>query len=169
MLLSNDAPPAAVVPAARPRLTIRGVRLPDYLDRRAVMYRASSSELKAFPDAVWAERPGPAITRWLAQELAARLPEYDVRSYSSGNVPGYVLETELACFEAVAPSSLCLRGTWRIADNAAWGGALDIQAPLAELSPDAAVEAMKSALKDAAGQIAARVRSLPPPAASGNR
>ncbi len=51
----------------RPVLVVRTVSMPEYLDRRAIIYRSSDSELKRFPDVVWAERPGESVTRWMAR------------------------------------------------------------------------------------------------------
>jgi uncharacterized lipoprotein YmbA len=167
ILLTNDlaAPPAAVG-AARPLLAVRSVQLPEYLLRAAVVYRSASAELARFPDAVWAERLNVAVTRWIAQQLAADLPQYEVRAYGGTTTPAAALEVTLYRFEALAPQTFQLRGDWRLVPlsvaTAPAGGTLAVDVPLSAVTPEAVVVAMNAALEQATRSIAEHLRALPP-------
>ncbi|MDR3415205.1 MAG: PqiC family protein [Nevskia sp.] len=167
MLLSNDTalpPPAA--DTQRPLLVVRTVALPEYLDRRAVIYRSGDAELQRFPDTIWAERLGMSVTRWMAQQLTADLPAYDVQAFSAmGNTaPALTLNLELESFEpsAVTASALHLRGSWHLSGSATAEGRIAADVPMSVLDPDGTVAAMRVALTQAAADIAARVQGLPP-------
>ncbi|HZR38088.1 MAG TPA: PqiC family protein [Nevskia sp.] len=171
-LLSNNVapPPAPAGAAARPLLVVRTVALPEYLDRRAVIYRSSDAELKRFDDVIWAERPGESVTRWVAQQLAADLPEYAVEAFTvhGDRSPGLVLNIDLQSFEPDASAgpavTLRLRGNWHLSGAASADGQLSADAPMSTLDPAATVAAMRSALTVAIDGVAARIHQLPPPA-----
>lgn len=80
-LLALPAPAAASTPAVAasgaagaPRwLAVRRVVVPEYLQARAVRYRADDATLAAWPQTVWAERIEVAVTRNLVAALQAQL------------------------------------------------------------------------------------------------
>lgn len=171
MLLSNDVavPPASAM-MQRPILVVRTVTMPEYLDRRSILYRSADAELKRFPDQVWAERLGESVTRWMALQLAADLPAYEVEAFgaASEKSPALALNMELQSFEPDAAAGgaamLRLRGAWHLAGGAVTDGRLSADVPMATLDAATTVAAMRTALKQASDGIAAQVRQMPLPA-----
>ena len=171
ILLSNDvAVPAASGNAQRPLLVVRTVAVPEYLDRRAVVYRSADAELKPFADAVWAERLGQSLTRWIALQLAADLPDHEVQAFAAAGeqMPGLVLNIELQSFEPQAlPATatvLHLRGAWHLSGGPGADGRLAVDVPVSALDAPSTVAAMRTALTQASADIAEQVRRLPAPA-----
>jgi uncharacterized lipoprotein YmbA len=166
LLLTNDVvvPPAPQA-KVRPLLVVRAVRLPEYMDRRALVYQSGEAELKKIPDTVWAERPEVAITRWLALQLAADLPDLEVRAFSA-EPAGSAAETlyiELDNFEARAlpgtSPELRLRGGWHLNGDRAANGRLNFDVTLGSLEPADVSTAMGTAMRQAAQTIADGVKS----------
>ncbi len=172
-LLSNNValPPPPATATARPLLVVRTVVLPEYLDRRAVIYRSSDAELKRFDDVIWAERPGESVTRWVAQQLAADLPDYAVEAFTvhGDKSPGLALNIDLQSFEPDASAgpgaALHLRGNWHLSGEASADGQLSADVAMSTLDPPATVAAMRSALTVAIDGVAARIHQLPVSAA----
>lgn len=162
LLLSFDGPmvPAAASSGPRKSLVVRAVNLPEWLDRRALLQRASDTELREYPDAVWAERPGKAITRYLAQSLAAQRGDYEVQAFSVIGAPAAVLTVSLEHCEADTAKQLRLRGSWvlNVEGKASISGRLDADVPLASDSAEASVTATRTALD---GALAVLARQLP--------
>jgi uncharacterized protein len=167
ILLSNDAVPAAPAAAMRPLLVVRTVALPEYLDRHAIVYRSSDAELQRFHDAEWAERLRTSVTRWVAQQLAADLPQYEVQAFTSDDERpmALALNLELQRFEPDASAGgtpvLHLRGTWHLSGQWHADGDLTADAPMGALDPAATVAAMRSALLSASSAIAEQVKQAP--------
>jgi len=167
VLLSNSVAPPPASTAVRPLLVVRTVVLPEYLDRRAVIYRSSDAELKRFDDVIWAERPGESVTRWVAQQLAADLPDYAVEAFTvhGDQAPGLALNIDLQSFEPDASAgpgaTLRLRGNWHLSGSASADGQLSADAPMSTLDAPATVAAMRSALTVAIDGVAARIHQLP--------
>lgn len=163
LLLSYEGPAPAEVSASRPRLVVRAVAVPDYLDRRNLVYRADGAELRQHEQAEWAERPAKAITRWLSQALAAQRPDYAVLALTTpdGRAPDATLSLNLDAFERGRDGVLRLRGSWafaRHAETAGLTGRFDADVP-AGADADAIVAAMQAALRQA---LMALVDRLPP-------
>ncbi len=169
MLLSNDivVPPAAAA-MQRPMLVVRTVAIPEYLDRRSIIYRSSDSELKRFPEQVWAERLGESVTRWMALQLAADLPGYEVQAFgaASEKAPALALNMELQSFEpdgtAGGAAMLHLRGSWHLAGSSVTDGRIAADVPMSTLDAAATVAAMRTALLQASDGIAAQIRQITP-------
>lgn len=166
LLLSYDGPVAAVTAAARPRLVIRAIGVPDYLDRRELQRRVSDSEIASDPSALWAERPGKAMTRWVTQAIAAQRADFAVESFTTadGRPPDAVLALTLDRFEPAADGIVRLRGSWVFAPNgkyASQSGRFDADAQTASNSAEASVAALQLALGKAVKQLAGEL----PPAA----
>jgi len=171
ILLSNDiAVPPPSNQAQRPLLVVRTVSVPEYLDRRSIIYRSSDAELKRFDDVVWAERLGESLTRWMALQLAADLPGYEVQAFSadSEKSPALALNIELQSFEPDtlpgASTVLRLRGNWHLSGGAMLDGRLAADAPMGTLDVLSTVAAMRASLTQVSDGIAQQVRQLPPPA-----
>ena len=170
MLLSNDiAVPPAAAAMQRPMLVVRTVTMPEYLDRRSIIYRSSDSELKRFPEQVWAERLGESVTRWMALQLAADLPGYEVQAFgaASEKAPTLALNMELQSFEpdgtAGGAATLHLRGSWHLAGANVTDGRIAADVPMSTLDAAATVAAMRTALLQASDGIAAQIRQMPLP------
>jgi len=171
ILLSNDvALPPATQQMQRPVLVVRTVSMPEYLDRRAIIYRSADAELKRFPDVVWAERPGESVTRWVALQLAAELPGYEVQAFTtdSEKASALALNIELQSFEPDAmpgtATVLRLRGDWHLSGSTMMDGRLAADAPMGSIDAPSTVVAMRAALTQACDGIAEQIRRLPPPA-----
>ena len=170
VLLSNNVAVPAATGAARPLLVVRTVVLPEYLDRRAVIYRSSDAELKRFDGVIWAERPGQSVSRWVALQLAADLPDYEVEAFTvdGDKSPGLMLNIDLQSFEPDATAgpvaTLRLRGNWHLSGTATGDGSLAADVPMNTLDAPATVTAMRSALTVTVDGVAARIHQLPLPA-----
>jgi uncharacterized lipoprotein YmbA len=149
------------------------VRLPGHLERPQLVTWAAPNELKVDEFLRWAEPLEDGVTRTLAENLAALLPEYQVirRPW-----PG---DTKSRCRVAVALRRFGLQegGTVELDGRVALlphRGDLALTMHPVSLTrgplpsgpegtpPDAGVEAMNELLLDLSRQIAADVRSLPP-------
>ena len=150
-----------------PRLVLRAVSVPDYLDRRELVRRVGAVEVARDEGAVWAERPSKAITRWVTLALGAQRSDYAVESYTTadGRAPDALLAITLEGFEPGADGTLRLRGSWVFAPNgqrASLSGRFDADAPTRSGSAEASVAALEQALDNAVKTLA---RQLPAAAA----
>lgn len=162
LLLAYDGPAAAVPATPRPRLVVRGVSVPDYLDRRELVRRVGASEIVQDPNAYWAERPAKAITRWVTQALAAQRADYATESFTTadGRAPDALLAITVEGFEPGADGMLRLRGSWIFAPNgkvATQSGRFDADAMTADASSEASVAALQQALGSAVKTLAAQL------------
>ncbi|MDP3856172.1 MAG: PqiC family protein [Stagnimonas sp.] len=169
LLAYEGAPPVEMeTAAARPRLVVRAVTVPDYLDHRSLVYRAETVELRQHPQAEWAERPAKSITRWLTQALAAQRPDYAVLAYTTpdGRAPDASLTLSLDAFETGADGLLRLRGNWAFAEHAeaaALSGRFDADARPSAPTPEATVAAMQQALQLATARLVERLPKVAAP------
>ncbi|MES2885609.1 MAG: PqiC family protein [Pseudomonadota bacterium] len=162
LLLSYDGPVAASPGAPRPRLVVRGVGVPDYLDRRELVRRVSAAEIVRDKTAFWAERPSKAITRWVTQSLGAQRGDFAVESFSTadGRAPDAVLALTLDSFEPGADGTLRLRGSWIYSPNgkvAVQSGRFDADAVTVDGTAEASVAALQKALDLAVKSLAAEL------------
>lgn len=169
LLLSYEGAAPAESELVRPRLVVRAVTVPEYLDRRQLVYRAEGAELRQYEQVEWAERPAKAVTRWLTQALAARRADYAVLALTTpdGRAPDATLSLSLDAFEPGRDGVLHLRGSWayaRHAEPAGRTGRFDADVPLATATPEASMAAMQQALQLALEPL---VRALPVAPATG--
>lgn len=162
LLLVYEGPTAAVSVAPRPRLVLRAVNLPDYLDRRELLRRLGAAEVVIDPTALWAERPAKAITRWVTLALSAQRQDYAIESYSTadGRAPDALLSITLESFEPGADGIVRLRGSWAFAPNgqvSTRSGRFDADQATANSSADASVAALQLALGTAVHALAAQL------------
>lgn len=167
LLLSYEGAAPVESTAARPRLVVRAVSVPDYLDRRHLIYRADGAELRQHEQAEWAERPGKSITRWLTQALAAQRADYAVLAYTTpdGRAPDATLSLNLDAFETGSDGLLRLRGSWAFAphsEKTSLTGRFDADIRPAAATPDAVVAAMQQALQAATLNLVERLPRLSP-------
>jgi len=152
----------------RPQLVLRGVTVPDYLDRRALVYRDGLRSLAEYPGAEWGERPSKGITRWLAAALAQAHPSWQVLPFSSadGRLPKGLLTVHLQQAEPDAKAGLLqLRGEWSlsISGKTVASGQIQSSAPLGAATAEASVAALEAALSTALAQIRIPDATLLPP------
>jgi len=157
LVLAYDGPSAVATPTVRRTLVVRAVTVPDYLERRSLVYR-DGVELKEYPNAVWAERPGKAITRYVTQALDAQRNDYAVQplTTASGVVPDAALTLVIDRFEAEGQGPVKLRGSWSLSAPGALiaSGRFDADASLAQATAAGNVAAMQRALAEASGKLA---------------
>jgi uncharacterized lipoprotein YmbA len=162
-------PPPPVVSAANATLrdtsrwALGAVRLPDYLDRDALVRPSGSAGLTALPGHRWAEPLRDAVPRVLAQDLA-RLRGAD-QVWRLPLPPGVAVQRQLdVTLQQLEPradgSAVVLSARWILVDPSGKSPAQvqesRIEAPSADASPDALVSAHRAALWLLAQDIARR-------------
>lgn len=171
LLLAYEGPVASVPTQPRPRLVVRAVGLPDYLDRRELVRRAGANEIVRDDGAIWAERPAKAITRWVTLALAAQRSDYAVESYTTadGRAPDALLALTLEGFEPGPDGTVRLRGSWIYAPSgskATQSGRFDADAETRGSTAEASVAglqlALGTAVKTLAGQLPQAVFTVAP-------
>ena len=167
LLLSYEGPAPVETATLRPRLVVRAVAVPDYLDRRSLIYRGEGSEVRSHDNAEWAERPAKSITRWITQAIGAQRADYSVLSYTTtdGRSPDATLSLTLDAFERGRDGRMRLRGGWgysRLGEAASLTGRFDADVSMSAATPEATVIAMQDALRQAVDSLIQRI----PPAAS---
>jgi uncharacterized protein len=117
------APPAPVLASASPSTAIwqlaTPVRVPDYLDRDAVLLPQGQAGLQALPGQRWAEPLRESVPRLLRTDLAALVGEARMWSapVPAGVVVNRLLRVELLALESNAErSAVLLRARWSITD-----------------------------------------------------
>jgi uncharacterized protein len=159
------APPVPVAATASPATVVwqlaTPVRVPDYLDRDAVLVPQGQAGLQALPGQRWAEPLRESVPRLLRADLAALVGEARVWSapVPAGVVINRLLRVELLALEANAErSAVVLRARWSITDP---GGrvapdvqTLNISVPSANTDVDSLVAAHRLALWRLAERIA---------------
>jgi uncharacterized protein len=158
-------PVVPVTPAVAPTPAVwqlaMPVRVPDYLDRDAVLVPQGQAGLQALPGQRWAEPLRESVPRLLRADLAALLGEARVWSapLPAGVQVTRLLRVELLALESNAErSAVVLRARWSISDPngraapEAHSAAFDV--PSAGLEVDSLVAAHRMALWRLAERIA---------------
>src|SRR5258707_9240124 len=96
------------------------VVIPQYLDRVAIVIRASSNRLEFGEAAEWGGRLDDNITRVLAENLSDLLGTARVAIYpwNSGAAVGLQVSVEIVRFEREGKGAISLSAFWRITDTA---------------------------------------------------
>lgn len=144
------------------------VRVPDYLDREALLLPQGRTGLRVLPGHRWAETLRDAVPRVLKQDLATLRGES--RVWTTPLPPGVAatrqLRVELLAFEAEADrSAVQLQARWTLADAAAGATpSTSAATPPATYSTlirvpadDASVDALVAAHRLALWQLAVRI------------
>jgi hypothetical protein len=175
VLRSLVEPPAATPAGATSSLVgVLPVRLPGYIDRPQLVSWTAPGELRIDEFLRWAEPLDAGITRTVAENLDALLPEsHVVRSpWEATTEPRCRVWLQLDLFGPQAGGEVRLEGRWAVLPprdprplatkpfafrRGPFGGA-------APGPPDASVgvDAMSELLADVSREIAAAVRALPP-------
>lgn len=163
-LRSEPPQPVASLPppSAERWQLLQPVRLPDYLDREAILLPQGHSGVLALSGHRWAESLRDAVPRLLRQDLALLLGEAQVAGspLPPGWTPTRLLRVELLALEAEADrSAVRLQARWTVSDPAGQRppqtlGAT-LRAPAAGASIDELVAAHRLALWALARRIAA--------------
>ncbi len=164
LLLDYQGPlPAAAAATQRPQLVVRGVSVPDYLERRGLAYRSAPNQLNFYSGVEWAERPAKGITRWVALALAAARNDYQVLAFTTGDhLPEVLLGINLESAEPGPDNILHLRGGYNYfvnATQASGSGRFDADAPLSANTAEGSVAALQLALDTAVKKLAAELPS----------
>lgn len=153
------APPP---PSAERWQLLQPVRLPDYLDREALLLPQGRSGVLALSGHRWAESLRDAVPRLLRQDLALLLGEGQVAvsPLPPGWAPTRLLRVELLALEADADrQAVRLQARWTLGDPAGQRPpqtlSASLRAPAAGASIDDLVAAHRQALWDLARRIAA--------------
>ncbi|MFO1327544.1 MAG: PqiC family protein [Rubrivivax sp.] len=163
---ARRAPAGATLPTPAPGADavqlLLPVRLPDYLDREAILLPQGTSGLLALSGHRWAESLRDAVPRVLQQDLAAHLGEGRVWTapLPPALVPARQLRVEFGAFEVDTDRSgvrLDARWTWIDAQGRTPPRALSarLRVPAGGASIDALVDAHRLALWQLAARIAA--------------
>jgi uncharacterized lipoprotein YmbA len=148
------------------------VVIPQYLDRLAIVVRASSNRLEFGDAAEWGGRLDDDITRVLAENLSDLLGTARVAIYpwNSGASVGLQVSVEIVRFEREGKGAVTLGAFWTITDTA--GGtaratrhstitkAIDPSAKQVA-SYEATVDLMSDALASLSQEIAAALEPMP--------
>ncbi|MCO5976203.1 PqiC family protein [Ideonella oryzae] len=160
-----SAPPGAVpapgVAAAADVWLLSSVRLPEYLDRDALLWPSGATGLRALPGQRWAEPLRDAVPRVLRADLA-RLRGTDkvwAAPLPTGLRAQRVLRVEVLTFEVSADGQqFDLAARWWLADGDGHTPALvrqfELRRPLKDAAPDTLVTAHREALWALAQDIA---------------
>lgn len=85
--------------AGEPKISIRRVKLPDYLNQRTMVRRLENDQIKPLPNQFWAETLSQAIPTVLAQELSVNLREpVEVHPLPPGITVDTIIEVEVTEF-----------------------------------------------------------------------
>jgi uncharacterized protein len=174
-VLRSLVEPQAVASTATPEafVGVLPARLPGYLDRPQLVTELAGGGVSVDEYARWAEPFPEAVTRTLAENLAALLPEDRVVPYpwAPGAKARCRVSVELSAFAARDDGSARLEGRYALLPE-------DEEDPLVQrpvrlkrgplpvsptgVEPAATAEAMSELLAELSREIAASVRALPP-------
>ena len=157
---SPAAPAAAAKASALTWQLMLPVRVPDYLDRDAVLVPQGQSGLQAVSGYRWAEPLRESVPRVLRQDLATLLGE--ARVWTAPVPAGLVLQrqlrVELLALEANAErTGVVLRARWAIVDPAAGGTPRADAVTLDVASKGSDVDSLVAAHREAMWQLAQRI------------
>jgi len=100
----------------QPRLEVRRILVPDYLDSTDILLRSGRDEVKASVTARWGERLSLGLTDAVGADLAARMPQYAIVKDASSKPQQQLLITVTAL--DLWPSGRCvLAASWSIVDE----------------------------------------------------
>jgi uncharacterized lipoprotein YmbA len=163
-VLAAADPPAAERPAAAPSVLLGAVALPAYLDRRELVTRLASNQLRVDDLELWAEPLRDSVPRTIERDLGAALGDRAVqRSPWTGAAPPEIVVTvEIRRFEKTSQARVELAATWTI-EAQADGARLRRETRLSlvtDTSTQAAVAVMSDALAALSRDIAGGMREV---------
>jgi uncharacterized lipoprotein YmbA len=148
--------PGVTDETGRPHLELKTVTVPDYLDTTDILRRSASNEVITSPTGRWGERASIGITRVLATDLAARLPNVVIESRGAYE-PARRLLVDVQRFEVGGDGRCTLTARWRLttADNKV--AADSEQGTFVVAMTSTTDAAVASAMTSAIDQLAARI------------
>jgi uncharacterized protein len=155
---------AAPVPSTMNWQLLQPVRVPEYLDRDALLLPQGQSGLLALPGHRWAEPLRDSVPRVLRQDLATLLGEARVWSapVPAGVSIGRQVRVELLALEASADrSSVNLRARWSVIDPGGAGSARADAVTLSIPSTGTDVDSLVAAHRLALWRLAERIAASP--------
>jgi uncharacterized lipoprotein YmbA len=172
VLRSVVEPPQAPPSVATGGLVgVQPVRLPGHLERPQLVIWRAPSELYVDEFLRWSEPLDAGITRTLAEDLAALLPEQRVirHPWPGGAELRCRVAVEIEVFGQQQDGEIRLEGRWallpaRVQRPLAFSSVSLTRGPLVAegvADPRASVDAMSELIADLSRQIAAAVRALP--------
>ena len=159
----SSSQPAPIPKAASQRWALGGVRLPDYLDRDAILRPNGQAGMNALKDQQWAEPLRDAVPRLLLQDLARLRGANEVwrLPLPAGVNIARELQVDIEQFETNSDgTAVTLAARWVLIDPSGKTTAQvfhsRIRVTSAEPTPDALVNAHRVALWEFAQDIQAR-------------
>lgn len=164
LMLGISAAPLASTPKSRPTLVVRSVRVPAYIDQRDIVYRSSASEIKNFAHVRWGERLSQSFTQIITQALSTDLSAYQVIALSTtGPAPAATLSITIESAEIWPKNTLKLRGSYVFSQNPPAKiqvGRFDTDTPVTDVSADATVIGLNTALQTASQKLATELAAF---------
>jgi uncharacterized lipoprotein YmbA len=148
------------------------VVIPQYLDRTAIVIRASSNRLEFGEAAEWGGQLDNEITRVLAENLSDLLGTARVAIYpwNSGAAVGLQVSVEIVRFEREGKGAVTLSAFWSITDTASGAARVTRRSTITKAidpsakqvaSYEATVDLMSDALASLSQEIAAALEPMP--------
>jgi uncharacterized lipoprotein YmbA len=101
--------------APTPRLDVRRILIPDYLDGTDILMRSGSDEVKASATARWGERLSLGLTHALRADLSARMPRYSI--VLDGSSAQWQLRITINALDLWQNGRCVLAANWSIVDQ----------------------------------------------------
>jgi len=164
--LRSAAPAAAPAPLATPYVwqLMAPVRVPDYLDREAILVPQGQTGLLVLSGHRWAETLRDSVPRVLQSDLAAWLG--GDRLWAAPLPPGVTvtrqLRVELQAFEAMRErSAVLLRAQWSVSDPTGRSAARSVSADIVQNAMGPDVDQLVAAHRMALWRLAERIAATP--------
>jgi uncharacterized lipoprotein YmbA len=109
-------PTAPTTTTPKPRLEVRRILIPDYLDSTDILTRSGSDEIKASATGRWGERLSQGLTHAVGADLAARLPQYSIVQDGSSSA-GRQLRITISALDLWQDGRCVLAASWSIVDQ----------------------------------------------------
>jgi uncharacterized lipoprotein YmbA len=167
LLTTLEPAPAAAAPSAgAPSVLVAAVVLPRYLDRRELVTRLASNQLRVEDLELWAEPLRDSVPTTIEHDLATLLGEERVARlpWTAPTPADLVLSIDLRRFEKTSRRTVELEATWKIADGR--GGAVRVRRAtrlslaIGAEGTQAAVRSMSDALATLSREIATSLAPL---------
>jgi uncharacterized lipoprotein YmbA len=168
-VLTALEPTTASVPA-EPSVLLGRVSLPAYLDRRELVTRLASNQVRVEDLELWAEPLRESVPMTIERDLATLLGDGRVQRqpWTRSTPPDLVVSVEISRFERTSHRTVELMALWTIADGR--GGNVHVERrtrlslAVAAEGTQASVRALSDTLAALSREIAAGLRQLTAPA-----
>jgi uncharacterized protein len=171
VLTATEPPATTRPPPDAPSVLLAPVALPPYLDRRELVTRVASTQLRVEDLELWAEPLRDSVPRTIERDLATALGDGTVQRapWTRPSPPEIVVSIEIRRFEKTSRRTVELAASWTVAESGANGMPVRRETSLS-LATDAttgsAVVAMSEALSALSRQIAGELRRVVPQASA---